>query len=307
MTEVLPKLPATRSGRAPKPKIYTTSEINRLVGSILSTDYSYLRSTVLELLYQFVILTEDTLFRLVGERVEISSNRASFSRAIARYKQDGLVENAPRDTVKKVLRAGLPEPNNGSLRAYCLGPVGEEYARRKGWNGETPLQSVTEDHLAHDLICAEAMLKMQELWPKLAASPGLAEVRGPRPVSFWDSEKRVYIVAPDGLIIKSSMEGEFVRAFLIEYHNVNTMLQVQQKLKRYEEISKPDYRWLWNDAWGLSEMPWVLILYRQGATLQHYQDEISQRDELIGKYAAASLEDVWAGKLSIVPIRKVVK
>jgi hypothetical protein len=78
---------------------------------------------------------------------------------------------------------------------------------------------------------------------------------------------------------------------------------VQNKIKKYDEIARLEYRWMW-DFWGLDEMPWVLIIYRQGSTLQHYQEEIAQRDKMAARFAAIALEDVWAGKLSIKPIRK---
>ncbi len=50
-------------------------------------------------------------------------------------------------------------------------------------------------------------------------------------------------------------------------------------------------------------MPWITVLYRQEATLQHYQEELSNRGEVTASYAAVSLAEVWAGKLSIRPIK----
>jgi hypothetical protein len=157
--------------------------------------------------------------------------------------------------------------------------------------------------LAHDLICAETMLRMSELWLEHPSSPGLVEVYGPREVFVWDADQKKAVVAPDGLFVKRSLNGEFERAFLVEYQNVRALLQVQNKLKRYEELARPEYRWVW-DAWELDEMPWVLVIYRQGATLRHYQEELEGRGETLAKYACASLEDIWAGRLSIRSIKK---
>jgi hypothetical protein len=78
---------------------------------------------------------------------------------------------------------------------------------------------------------------------------------------------------------------------------------VQNKIRKYEELARLEYRWVW-DLWGLDEMPWVLVIYRQEATLRHYQEQLDAHGETLAKYACAALEDVWAGKLSIKPIRK---
>jgi len=258
---------------------------------------------VLELLHEFIALTENTLFRLVFEQLAISDNAGTFFRQLRSYRASGILDKLSNDTIKKVLRAGLPHPTQNNLHAYCLGSVGKEYAKRKGWFGEAPNAVITEEHLAHDLICAESMLRMRELWPK-TSNPGTAEVRGPRAVAVWDTSRKVSIVEPDGLVIKYNPDGQFARAFVIEYQNVRSQLQVQNKIKRYEEIFKPDLNWVWRDSWGLPEMPWVLVLYRQNATVQHYQDELSKHDDLAAKYATTALDDIWAGKLSITPLRK---
>jgi hypothetical protein len=145
------------------------------------------------------------------------------------------------------------------------------------------------------------MIKMRTLWKVHATSPGLVEVRGPREVSVWDPEKKVFIVAPDGLLIKRNLQGTFERGFLVEYQNVRALLQVQNKLKKYEEISRLENRWMWN-FWGMDEMPWVLIVHRQGATLVHYQEEIARRVDITAQFAAIALDDIWAGNLFIKPL-----
>jgi len=292
------KLPARRPGSWKQVK-YMPSEINRLADLILSTDRSNLRAITLELLFNFVALTEETLLRLITERVEISDRRRSFAKQLQRYTKDGLIMLLPYDVLKRASRAGLPQPSDGKLRAYRLGPVGEEYARRKGWGEGAPLSTPAEDRIAHDLICAEAMLRMQALW-LTSANPGKVEVLGPRQVSIWDAEKKAFLVAPDGLLIKRKMDGQFERAFVVEYHNRNARLHVQQKLKKYEEVMRTS-PWIWEDYWEISEMPWILVLHRQEATLRRYEEEVA-RAERNARYAAASLEDVWAGKLSITAI-----
>lgn len=299
------RTPAARRGRLPDVHNFTQAEINRKVDQLLTTDRSNERSYTLELLYHFVVLSERTLFDYVSKQIAISENITTFSRRLRNYRSDGLLVSVSQETIKSVLRAGLPAPAATQLRAYSLGPVGEEYARRKGWNGNAPIASLNDDVLAHDLICAETMLRMSELW-LTHTNPGLVEVRGPREVLVWESDQKKAIVAPDGMLIKRSMEGNFERAFLVEYQNVRALLQVQNKLKKYEELAKPEYRWVW-DAWGLDEMPWVLVIHRQDSTLQHYQDEIAQRGDMMARYAEISLADVWAGKLTVKPIRPVRK
>jgi len=294
------KLPARRTGSWKQVK-YMPSDINRLADLILSTDRSNLRAITLEILFNFVVLTEETLYRLVSERVQISEHGDTFARQMRRYFKDGLVAPLSYDVLKKAVRAGMPEPESGRLRAYRLGPVGEEYARRKGWGDGAPISSPAEEYLAHDLICAEAMLRMQALWPH-ASNPGEADVLGPRQVGVWDTEKKAYLISPDGLLIKRSTEGNFVRAFVVEFHNNKARLQVQQKLKKYEEIfsSSP---WIWEDYWDIPEMPWILVLHRQKATVERYKEEMDARADLNARFASTSLEDIWAGNLSITPIR----
>lgn len=292
--------PATEAGRAAKVHVFSNSEIDRLVTALMRSDRSFERRLVLDLLYRYVALTEETLFRLVHAQVAISDNPRCFNAQLSRYRKDGLIADLPSVAVRRALRAGLPEPPSGRLRAYCLGPVGEAYVARKGWNGNAPSPSLTEEHLVHDLVCAETMLHMQTLWANLPTDRrGVVEIRGPRQVAVWDSEKKAYLAAPDGLLIKHTPQGVFERAFVVEYHNTNSMLNVQQKIKRYEELAKEQYDWLWNDHWGLACMPIVLVLYRQQANYQHYRDELSQRATLRAVYAATSLEAIWAGKLTI--------
>lgn len=295
--------PAHFAGRPPKKIEFEPSKIIEMTATILRSDRSNRRSFVIQVLYEFVTLTELTLYKLVHERIAISDNVNTFLRQLRLYRSHGLISDVPFGVTKSAIRAGLSKPNTSALRAYSLGPVGEEYMRRKGLYNDTPKQTTTEDHLVHDLICAEAMLKMRELWRSHPASPGLVEVCGPREVSVWNADKKVYIVAPDGLLIKRNLNGDFERAFLVEYQNVRALLQVKNKLAKYEELCKPDYRWVWS-LWGLDEMPWVLVIYRQEATLRHYQEQLEQQGELRVKYACTSLADIWAGRLSIKPIRK---
>ena len=294
--------PAHFAGRPPKIHEFKPADITEAADHILRSDRSNRRSFVLEVLKEFVILTEHTLYALVHERVSISDNIRTFQRLLRNYKDTGLISDAPFGVLKAVVRAGLPKPSGGSLRAFCLGPAGEEYLRRKSEEAKPPTLTATEGHLAHDLICAEAMLKLRAMWKEHPTSPGLVEVRGPREVSLWDPEKKVFVVAPDGLLIKRKLNGDFERGFLVEYQNVRALLQVQNKIKKYEEIARPENRWMWN-FWGMEEMPWVLIVHRQGATLQHYQEEITRRGEMAARFAAIALEDIWAGNLFIKPMR----
>lgn len=298
-------LPATRPGKRKKPTELKPENIRLAVDALLQTDFSNVRSVVLESLYNFVALTETALFQLTSSQVAISGKIESFSRTLRRYKLGNLIKPVPYEVTKKAQRADFPVTDKGNILAYTLGPVGEEYAKRKGWKGISPFQSVPDqEYLVHDLICSEAMFLMQRLWWKLPEEKrGLVEVRGPRAVLVWDKDDKKELVKPDGLLIKRKPNHDFERAFLVEYQNVRAMIQVQNKIKKYEEIAKPIYRWVW-DLWGLDEMPWVLVIYRQEATLRHYQEQLEQQGELRANYACTSLADIWAGRLSIKPIRK---
>lgn len=289
------------AGRPPRRRMLTPKDIADSTDQLLSYDNSSPRRYVLELLNEFGILCEHTLFALIHERVAISDNISTFQRQLRAHKRAGLIGDAPYGVLKAATRAGLPKPSAGTLRAFCLGPAGEEYIRRKRGEARPPKIASAEEHLAHDLICAEAMLKMRALWKEHTTSAGLVEVRGPGEVSVWDAEKKTHLVAPDGLLIKRKPGGEFENAFLVEYQNVRALLQVQAKLKKYEELADRAYRWVW-DFWGVDEMPWVLVIHRQGATLRHYQDEIARRGALVARFAAIALDDIWAGKLHIKPL-----
>ncbi|MFZ6029630.1 MAG: replication-relaxation family protein, partial [Chloroflexota bacterium] len=267
------KLPAIhRPGRVPVREILTPAKIRNKAEELLNSDRSNLRNVVLEMLYEFVILSEASLFRLAYDRVAISDNPDSFHRRLNDYAREGLIERVSRGVLKQALRAGLPRPDNGILRAYRLGPVGEELARIKFVSEiNAPLSAIeAEEYQAHDLLCAEAMLKMQALWHEHPDEKlrGIVEVHGPRKLTLWDSAEQKAILAPDGLIVKHNLNGDFVRAFLIEYHNSNARMHVENKVAKYEALADPKYNWLWQ-AWELSEMPYIAVLYRQGATLEH--------------------------------------
>ena len=53
-------------------------------------------------------------------------------------------------------------------------------------------------------------------------------------------------------------------------------------------------------------MPVVMVIYRQGATLQHYRDELNHiaYKGIRVKYIAVSLADIWAGKLKSQQVRE---
>src|SRR5512145_1014020 len=304
------KLPAIhRPGRVPQREILTPTKIRNKAEELLNSDCSNLRNMVLEMLYEFVILSEESLFRLTYERVAISDNPDSFHRRLSDYAKDGLIERISRGVLKQALRAGLPRPQTGSLRAYRLGPVGEELARIKFVSEiNAPLSAIeAEEYQAHDLLCAEAMLRMKALWLEHPDEKirGIVEVRGPRRLTIWDSNEQKAILAPDGLLIKHDLAGNFIRAYLVEYHNSNARMHVENKVAKYEALANPQHDWLWQ-TWGLSKMPIIVVLYRQGATLEHYQDvlwQVANGKGIKGKYAEQPLAGVWNGDLSITAIK----
>ena len=301
------KLPAARPGRLPNVHTFTPFEIKSKVEALLITDRSNIRNCVLELLYQFVALTEETLYSAVGSQIALSKNLASFNRCLRYYRADGLIANVSQEVLKRCLRAGLPK-SEAHLRAYCLGPVGKAYVERKGWNGGVPITLPNDTFLAHDLLCAEAMLRMSNLWLSHPTSPGQVEVRGPREVLAWHTDEKKAVAAPDGMLIKRSKDGSTIeRIFLVEYQNTraHAHLKVQDKIAKYLEIAtNPESRWVLSDVWEVNDMPYVLVIYRQGTTLTDYQAEVARRGENMPvKFASTALEDIWAGNLSIKTIK----
>jgi hypothetical protein len=61
----------------------------------------------LALLYEFGTLTEQTLFRLVTERVGVSNNPTSYRRRLYGYEREGLIETVSRDVIRQA--RGLKE------------------------------------------------------------------------------------------------------------------------------------------------------------------------------------------------------
>lgn len=302
------KLPPYKPGKGKKkkqkedaPPQWTAAEIQKTLDDL--TDTSNVRTLVLELLYGFVALTENTLFQQVSQQVEISQNVETFARTLRRYVHDGLIDYLSYDILKMATKAGLSQNGDRRLLAFGLGPVGAEYARRKGWN-PAPIKQIPEEHLAHDLICAEAMLRMAQLWRDHPSSPGLAEILGQRQVVVWDQGKKRSVLEPDGLIVKHGLDGAIQRAYLVEYQNVRALIQAQHKIAKYEELAQAkDSHWIWG-SWELEEMPVILILYRQPSTLKHYQIELATREKTFATYAAISLREIWSDQLPIRVIRK---
>jgi hypothetical protein len=271
---------------------FTKNEIDRIADRLLSTDASNERRIVVDLLYQYVALTEETLFHLVRERVAISESLRSFSVLMGRYRKDGLLVNLLDTTLQMARRAGLPGSGEGHRqRAYRLGPVGEELARRYGWSEDKPLIGVTEQRVGHDLICAEAMLKMQQLY---LAEGAQLEVWGPRQALVWDPEKKAAVIAPDGLLIKHSPDGSVERAFAVELQNTKSRREAGRKITRYEKLAGKELGWVWSDVWELPQAPVVLVIHRHDGTLTHFEEglyALSQQQQ--AKYTSLDLGELW--------------
>jgi hypothetical protein len=289
--------PPIRYGGLYSPKHLSPSQIKQKVDQLLSTDRSNLRESILEMLYQFVVLSEKTIFDLLSDRFEISGRIDSFRRNLRTYRSDGLIANVSQDVLKRALRAGLPKSSK-PMRAYFLGPVGSAYADAREWG--VSADKPKERTMAHDLICSEAMIRMGTLWREVNAT---VDIYGPREVAIWDRETNKSLIEPDGLFVKRKPDGEVERAFLVEYQNVNSPQQVHQKLSRYKAFSDPAMKKHWQEVWPMDEMPWILIIYRQPATLTQYQSNLDDAGKLV-RFASISLSDIWAGNLVIKPIQK---
>jgi hypothetical protein len=81
-------------------------------------------------------------------------------------------------------------------------------------------------------------------------------------------------------------------------------MHVENKVAKYEALASEKKHWLW-ETWDLDDMPLVVALYRQEATLQHYISVLlstSLGRDLQAKYSSQSLSEVWDGKIRILPI-----
>jgi hypothetical protein len=299
------RMPAVLSRRVPSPQHFTPAEIKQKVQDLLDTNLSNERNTVVGLLNRFLVLTETTLFRLVHEQVAISDNPRSFGVQLGRYRKQGLIANVGMGIIKKVEKAGL-QAHTGNLRAYRLGVVGEAYVREAGFCPKYAPPADDQIHMAHDLLCAEAMVRLQELYPSRSANPGNIKIRGAREVLVWDEKRDVPLYAPDGLLIKTTLgTNEFERAFVVEFQNeYNDFLlgKVEEKVARISRTLNNDGGSLvWRERWKLPQKPFILMIYRDQQTLEVFK-AVLQSYNPRNRYAATALSEIWNGDFRVQPL-----
>lgn len=306
-----PPVPARRLGHAPSAQSLTATEIERQLTLMLSSERSNLRHTVGELLFRYLALTEERLRALAAERVVSKETNAplAWGKRLNTYRQQfHFIAEAPPETLVQIERAGLviapPQITGARRRVWRLGQVGEMWARQRLAHRPTPDDGESIVDLAHHALCAEAMLRMRDLWRVHPTSAGLVEVRGPGEAAIWqerEENKGAFLVVPDGLMIKYSLEGAYQRAYLVEFHNAPAGDRVDRKVKKYEHIGRADQHWLWQDHWQLPEMPNVLVIYRHEVTLRRYTEVVTALgDAQRCDYLAIALQDIWAGNLAAV-------
>jgi len=311
--ELKGRLPAVEPGKPPREKSMTPAEVRAKAEHLLRDNRSNERYQVFELLYEFVALTEDQLFRLVEEKIAVSEGYDSFARSVRNYRErDDMIARVPPTLMREAKRAGLNHRRTHTRsRAWVLDAVGEDMARLAFTTEDNPVplaNTGSDAHRVHDLLCSEVMLRMREAW---AAKKITAETRGTNKVAIWEDKeeggKGAFLIVPDGLLIKYKPDESVERAYLVEFHYAPLGGEVKKKIQKYERIGKPENAWLWDDHWSLSEMPFVLVIYRHAKTLRRYQEELARHYSDIEphcSYLSLDLQEVWNGNpLAIKPLR----
>ncbi len=308
-----PRLPATVPGRPPRARQWTPVEARAQAELLFRTNRSNLRTTVLDLVYQFLALSQEQLFRLCQERVQMSEDFNTFTRNLSNYATDGVVGRLPDSALREAHRAGWHArlPAHGPQRVYRLEAVGMELAKLE-FNTDLPLlHDGGLNHQVHDLLCAEAMLRMRETW---AARRVRVEARGTQRVAMWQTKDEgkggAFGLVPDGLLVKYQPDQTTVeKAYLVELDNEAWASSAPKKIKAYEAVGKPTEanQEIWRKAWGVPTMPYVLVIYRHAEALRNYQKVFAQTYadlEPHCNYLALALDDIWAGNaLNVTPLR----
>lgn len=274
-------------GRPIQAKLYTSEEARLQAQRLFNSAYQApLRTHIVRLIADYGALTGDQLYRLCARLFRVTEHFAHFERTLASLCQaavlmilpdisqallkDGVRPHAPWRVTRT--RAGrITRRTDGRLRAYTFSQVGEHLAPLLQEREATGLHRSTP--YLHDLLCAEAMLRLSESDSELEPIPaGMA--------ALWDEAAQHFTYKPDGLLIQR-VEGEVVGGYVIEFCNETWTApeRAEKKLTDYVTLAR---RQQWR-AWGLTGMPTLLIIYRALSTVQVFR-QLTPR--LVGKDGA---------------------
>lgn len=276
---------------------YTPDEIRASAQHWFRTAYQApLRTHITHLVADYGTLTGDQLHRLCARRHTVTQNFVGFERTLAHLCRADILMIAP-DVSRELVEDGVqprslwgPTRNrrtqriarktDNRLRAYLLGAVGHPLARL--------LLEREPGHLnysgsrLHDILCAEAMLRLCEMDSEL-------EPLAPGAVAVWEAESQQFAFRPDGLLIRR-VDGEVTGGLLVEFCNEpwTSPERARTKLTRYASLAQ-QHHWL---AWGLSWMPDLLIIYRAASTVKAFRASAPEVLGVGGGIKVVALSDV---------------
>lgn len=274
-------------GRPIQAKLYTPEEARLQAQRLFNSAYQApLRTHIVRLIADYGALTGDQLHRLCAQQFRVTEHFTHFERTLASLCQaavlmilpdmsQALAENGvkPRTPwhASRNRKGRITRQTDGRLRAYTLSQVGEQLAPLLQ-EREAASRHRSTAYL-HDLLCAEAMLRLSESDSELEPIPaGIA--------ALWDADAQHFTYKPDGLLIQR-VEGEVVGGYVIEFCNETWTApeRAEKKLTDYVTLAR---RQQWR-AWGLTGMPTLLIIYRALSTVQVFR-QLTPR--LVGKDGA---------------------
>lgn len=207
-------------------------------------------------------------------------------RTLRKYRKDGILDIAPiPKTVKKHLNP---------KRLWILGPVGLQLARIQFDLVPSGYLESKIDNITHDVLC-------NYVYTQLVAATEQTEytviLKSRYEIALKDFREQ-QILQPDGMIIVQHKETEVRSHYLIEYHNEDSSVRAPGKVKKYEYVYT-DVEW--EEQWGLTSFPPILIVTTHKAPAVGYQQDIEERSQGVGvrcRYLVKSLKSFLEEKQS---------
>jgi hypothetical protein len=273
------RLRAVVPGRPVRSREFSQAEARQIAERLYRDSRSNLRTYVVELLHNFLALTEARLFQLCVSKFAISDNADSFATTLNRYQRDGIIMRMPYPIMQHAHAAGLRPPDGRRLIAYALGPVGEELAEMVVGDDIPPLRQARGDvRWVHDLLCAEAMWRITE---KYRAGGWQAEPAGPQRAAIWYVNERDpnargrFVLKPDGLL-RVVEPGKTPLVLLVEFQNNSFAKDAKPKVRGYRQFfANADYTEHWRAQWRTESVPSAIIIYHKPPALKSFQAAVS--------------------------------
>lgn len=263
---VSPLTPPTFARLAP----LTRAACRTAVRAAMPTVYrSPLRVRLLQLVAEYGALTGDQLHRLCQRAMPVTANFAHFEHHLETLCTQRWLQAAPNFLHFKLRAEGLrphatPTEKVQPLRVYLLGQVGTALVPplwpllgrdpRGVWPSHSPV---------HDVLCAEAVLRLAEGDPALEPWP-------PAQAALWEADTQKFFCRPDGLLRHATGPG-----WVVEFCNEAWMTakRLKHKLGWYEDLVRTG-RWA---AWDVPVRPRFLVVYRAQSTAKAFAQEARRR------------------------------